>query len=444
MKIAKMFIVIIYFWSSATAQVPQGIPYQAIARNGQGQPLSNMNVKVRFSILDSTATGTAVYVESHSTTTSALGLFTANVGMGTASTGTFSSINWGQNYKFLKVELDTTATGNSYIDLGTQQMMSVPYALYAGNAVSNSNTMSSMFNGLTTQQYIPSYLSDYGSGIDGDLIVSGNYVLSSSFSQFKNLKILTNGTLNLGSNLQSDTKRTYTILVKDTLYIAGIILGKNNRNYGLNQLNIPVGGFRENTVGATGGAAGDDNGNKAIKSCQNRLEWNSYNNGLNINPPAFSAYIESGGFVLNNNNGCPTISQLKGYSSDVSLLKEALKIRSDLFGSDGVSTVQGSSINSALNGGEGGDGLYIMCNNLVFENSGQVNLSGNNGVSYSLAGYPTMFGGGGGGGSLILSANNIIKSNGSILLAGGNGGLSSNVIYCNAGSGGNGSYIIIC
>ena len=113
------------------AQVPQGIPYQAVARNGQGQPLASTNVKVRFSVLDSIATGNAVYVESHSTTTSALGLFTANVGMGTASTGTFSSINWGQNFKFLKVELDTTATGNSYIDLGTQQMMSVPYSKYS-------------------------------------------------------------------------------------------------------------------------------------------------------------------------------------------------------------------------------------------------------------------------------------------------------------------------
>ena len=114
------------------AQVPQGIPYQAIARNGQGQPLAITNVKVRFSILDSTATGTAVYVETHNTTTSALGLFTANVGIGNPSAGTFSAINWGQNFKFLKVELDTTATGNSYIDLGTQQMMSVPYALWAG------------------------------------------------------------------------------------------------------------------------------------------------------------------------------------------------------------------------------------------------------------------------------------------------------------------------
>ena len=126
-----LMVILLLITNNAFAQVPQGIPYQAIARNGQGQPLANTNVKVRFSILDSTATGTAVYVEYHSTTTSALGLFTANVGVGNASAGTFKIINWGQNYKFLKVELDTTATGNSYIDLGTQQMMSVPYALYA-------------------------------------------------------------------------------------------------------------------------------------------------------------------------------------------------------------------------------------------------------------------------------------------------------------------------
>jgi hypothetical protein len=147
MKTKNLIAALLFAAGSAFAQVPQGIPYQAIARNGQGQPLSNTNVKVRFSILDSTATGAAVYVESHSTTTSALGLFTANVGMGTVSTGTFNAINWGQNYKFLKVELDTTATGTSYIDLGTQQMMSVPYALYAGNLINvNDSSISNNIN----------------------------------------------------------------------------------------------------------------------------------------------------------------------------------------------------------------------------------------------------------------------------------------------------------
>ena len=160
---------------TAIAQVPQGIPYQAVARNAQGQPLASRAVKVRFSVLDSTATGTAVYVESHSATTSALGLFTTNVGMGSASSGTFSSINWGQNYKFLKVELDTTATGNSYIDLGTQQMMSVPYALYSGSSGSNGQT-SNIINTISMMSSPSPLISNDPIGINGYTFVKAvNY-----------------------------------------------------------------------------------------------------------------------------------------------------------------------------------------------------------------------------------------------------------------------------
>jgi len=117
----------------AISQIPQGIPYQAVARNAQGLPLANDNVMVRFSILSGSVIGNAVYVETHTTTTSALGLFSLNVGLGTATTGAFSNIDWSTNAKFLKVELDTTATGNGFVELGTQQMMSVPYALFALN-----------------------------------------------------------------------------------------------------------------------------------------------------------------------------------------------------------------------------------------------------------------------------------------------------------------------
>jgi uncharacterized protein (TIGR02145 family) len=115
------------------AQGPQGIPYQAIARNASGVAIANTAVKVRFSIRDSIATGAIKYQETHNPTTSALGLFSVNVGMGTVVSGTFSGINWGKNAKFLQVELNTTG-GTTYTDLGTTQMMSVPYALQA-NAI---------------------------------------------------------------------------------------------------------------------------------------------------------------------------------------------------------------------------------------------------------------------------------------------------------------------
>ena len=133
------FLFLVLFTHLAYAQVPQGIPYQAAARNASGQALVNTVVKVRFSILDSVATGTVVYKETHSTTTNSVGLFNVNVGMGTPVTATFSSINWGKNAKFMQMELDITGTGSSYVDMGTQQMLSVPYALYstyASNATS--------------------------------------------------------------------------------------------------------------------------------------------------------------------------------------------------------------------------------------------------------------------------------------------------------------------
>ena len=125
--------------AAASAQSPQGIPYQAIARNASGVAIANTAVKVRFSIRDSIATGAIKYQETHNLTTSALGLFSVNVGMGTVVSGTFSGINWGKNAKFLQVELDP-AGGTTYTDLGTTQMMSVPYALFAGIVSENQST----------------------------------------------------------------------------------------------------------------------------------------------------------------------------------------------------------------------------------------------------------------------------------------------------------------
>ncbi len=121
----------ILFSTFIFAQVPQGISYQAIALNGSGNPVVSSNVGVRLSVLDVSATGTALYTETHTKTTNAQGLFNLVIGQGTPTAGTFSSINWGTNSKFLKVEMDA-AGGTNYTLVGTTQLLSVPYALYAG------------------------------------------------------------------------------------------------------------------------------------------------------------------------------------------------------------------------------------------------------------------------------------------------------------------------
>jgi hypothetical protein len=144
MKI-KQFLLSLFalvLFAKTYAQAPLGIPYQAAARKANGQSLTNTAIKVRFSILDSIATGTVAFKETHTTITNALGMFNLNVGMGTAITGTLSGVNWGNNAKFLQVELDTTATGNNYSFMGVQQLMSVPYSIFSGTSKgSNANTM---------------------------------------------------------------------------------------------------------------------------------------------------------------------------------------------------------------------------------------------------------------------------------------------------------------
>lgn len=122
--------------STVNAQAPNAIPYQAVARNTSGNLITNQNVSLRFSIHDVSATGTIVYQETQNTTTNALGLFSVNIGQGTPVTGTFVTINWGSGAKFTQVEIDP-AGGTSYVDMGTQQMMSVPYALFAKSSGSS-------------------------------------------------------------------------------------------------------------------------------------------------------------------------------------------------------------------------------------------------------------------------------------------------------------------
>jgi uncharacterized protein (TIGR02145 family) len=114
-----------------TAQAPQGFNYQATIRNNSGQLLLNQNVQVIFNILSNSATGTIVYSESHSVTTDDLGHINLVVGQGTAITGTFSTINWGSGNYYLGIELNT---GAGYVAMGTTQLISVPYALYANSA----------------------------------------------------------------------------------------------------------------------------------------------------------------------------------------------------------------------------------------------------------------------------------------------------------------------
>ncbi len=132
MKKAIYTLVFMFCALFATAQAPQKFNYQAVARNAQGAVLPNQNVKIRVSILDGSASGTSQYSETHSATSSQLGLFNLAIGGGTVVGGNFANITWAIGDKYLKIEMDATG-GNNFTLVGTSQLLSVPYALYAAS-----------------------------------------------------------------------------------------------------------------------------------------------------------------------------------------------------------------------------------------------------------------------------------------------------------------------
>lgn len=115
------------------AQAPQGFNYQAVARNSSGVALVSQPIGLQISLRQTTAVGTIVYTETHAVTSNNLGLVNLVVGMGTPVTGTFNTINWATGPYFIEVSMDITG-GTTYSLMGTQQLMSVPYALYAANS----------------------------------------------------------------------------------------------------------------------------------------------------------------------------------------------------------------------------------------------------------------------------------------------------------------------
>jgi hypothetical protein len=142
MKSVLFLLLLLVFGVTMYSQVPQGIPYQAVARDNQGSPISNQSVTIQFSLHEASADGQVIFRETHNTTTNAQGLFSLTFGSGVATVGSFANINWGSGYKFLQVEADF---GSGYVDLGTQQLMAVPYALYSGSSGNSANNQNSNY-----------------------------------------------------------------------------------------------------------------------------------------------------------------------------------------------------------------------------------------------------------------------------------------------------------
>ena len=136
MKRISILVATILLSLGAFAQAPQKMSYQAVIRDAKQNIVINDPVATKISILQGTATGTEVYVETHSSATNSNGLVSLEIGMGNVISGDFSTIDWANGPYFVKTETDIKG-GSKYTITGTSQMLSVPFALYAANSGSS-------------------------------------------------------------------------------------------------------------------------------------------------------------------------------------------------------------------------------------------------------------------------------------------------------------------
>lgn len=132
-KILAALLLLTIALNISFAQAPQKMGYQAIVRDISNNLVVNQNISVRISILQGSPTGASLYTESHLATTNANGLVTLVIGDGNVLYNNLAQINWGSDNYYLQAEIDPTG-GNNYSITSVQQLLSVPYALYAEHA----------------------------------------------------------------------------------------------------------------------------------------------------------------------------------------------------------------------------------------------------------------------------------------------------------------------
>jgi hypothetical protein len=312
---------------------PQAINFQGIAidKNGipvpgmdeLGNPIQNSAIRVRFSIISGSSTGSVSYEEEHLTTTDEFGRFNLEIGRGTATSGLFTNINWGGDKHFLQVEVDLSALGTNYILASVQEFISVPYALYAKSAGSSSGDGDS----------------DPTNELQ-DLVLSGNLL---SITNGNAVTLPTQTLTIVGSTLTISGGNSVVIPDAQTLILSGQTLSISNGN----SVSIPD----AQTLSLSGSIISISNGNSVT------LPANTDNQTLSVSGNTLS--------ILNGNN----VTLPSSLDNDTTNELQNLALNGNILSITGGNSVnigglQGSSNSSmSMNCIEGG--VYLDLSNLA-------------------------------------------------------------------------------
>lgn len=159
MKKIVLFIILLLTAATLFAQPPQAFKYKAVARDRFGRLIIKKQVDMRISILRGSKTGTVVYRETHTPRTNQFGIINLEIGYGSPDIGLFEQIDWSIDNYYIQIEMDPKCYRlryghGDYTVIGTAQLLSVPYALYAGSVKNSNNADPDPANELISDAYL--------------------------------------------------------------------------------------------------------------------------------------------------------------------------------------------------------------------------------------------------------------------------------------------------
>lgn len=133
MRIILFFSFLFFFFSTVTAQSPRLINYQGVARDIKGNPISLQSLSIKIEIVPTIDAANTPFAEFHLVKTNEFGLYTLQIGNGEKISGNLADIKWETGSQYIRIYIDDKG-GNDFSFIGTTQLLSVPYALYADKA----------------------------------------------------------------------------------------------------------------------------------------------------------------------------------------------------------------------------------------------------------------------------------------------------------------------
>ena len=179
--------------------VPQGMKYQAVARDLSGVVIANQDITLKIQLQSNLKSPVIHYSETHAIKTNQLGLFSLVIGEGTIEKGKFAKVPWSTEDIWMEISIKDKGE-TDFATISNSKLLAVPYAFHALTASELVNTNKAAPNGIPSQNW--SLFGNRNSDSDIDKLGTTDYVdLVMVTNNLERLRITKDGDINIANSL---------------------------------------------------------------------------------------------------------------------------------------------------------------------------------------------------------------------------------------------------